>query len=159
MRILITGNLGYVGAMLVGHLRSVMPTAEIFGYDSGFFAHCLTGVEALPETHLTRQYYGDVRDISPELLDGVDAVVHLAAVSNDPMGNRFEQVTDEINAQASLRLARLAREAGVARVCFRLVVLDLWLCRGRPAAGRRRSQSADRLCPLEGRDRTRAGRA
>ena len=118
MRILITGNLGYVGAMLVGHLRSVMPTAEIFGYDSGFFAHCLTGVEALPETHLTRQYYGDVRDISPELLDGVDAVVHLAAVSNDPMGNRFEQVTDEINAQASLRLARLAREAGVRAFVF-----------------------------------------
>ncbi len=117
-RILITGNLGYVGARLVGHLRRVMPTAEIFGYDSGFFAHCLTGAEALPETQLTRQYYGDVRDISPELLDGVGAVVHLAAVSNDPMGNRFEQVTDEINAQASLRLARLALESGVRAFVF-----------------------------------------
>jgi len=99
-------------------LRRVMPTAEIFGYDSGYFAHCLTGAEALPETQLTRQYYSDVRDISPELLDGVDAVIHLAAVSNDPMGNRFEQVTGEINAQASLRLARLAREAGVRAFVF-----------------------------------------
>jgi nucleoside-diphosphate-sugar epimerase len=118
MRILITGNCGYVGSTLVGHLRGAMPTAEIVGYDAGFFAHCLTGAETLPETRLTRQHYGDVRDLPPELLVGVDAIVHLAAVSNDPMGSRFEQVTDEINAQASLRLARLAREAGVRAFVF-----------------------------------------
>jgi len=118
MRILITGNMGYVGAGLVRHLRRVMPAAEIIGFDAGFFAHCLTNAELLPETQLTRQYYGDVRDLTPELLEGTDAVVHLAAVSNDPMGNRFEQVTDEINAQASLRLARLAQAAGVRRFVF-----------------------------------------
>lgn len=118
MRILITGNSGYVGSTLVGHLRRVMPTAEIIGYDAGFFAHCLTDAETLPETRLTRQHYGDVRDLPRELLAGVDAIVHLAAVSNDPMGSRFEQVTDEINAQASLRLARLAREAGVRAFVF-----------------------------------------
>ena len=118
MRILITGNLGYVGAGLVRHLQRVMPAAELIGFDAGFFAHCLTNAELLPETQLARQHYGDVRDLPPELLEGVDAVVHLAAVSNDPMGNRFAQVTDEINAQASLRLARLAQAAGVSRFVF-----------------------------------------
>jgi nucleoside-diphosphate-sugar epimerase len=118
MRILITGNLGYVGSTLVRHLRSVAPRAEIIGYDAGFFAHCLTRAETLPETQLTRQHFGDVRELPPELLNGVDAIVHLAAISNDPMGNRFERVTDEINAQASLRLARLAQEAGVRAFIF-----------------------------------------
>ena len=118
MRVLITGNCGYVGSTLVRHLRQVMPAAEIIGYDTGWFAHCLTDARVLPETLLTRQHYGDVRDFPPALLEGVDAVVHLAAVSNDPMGNRFEQVTDEINAQASVRLARLAREAGVRAFVF-----------------------------------------
>src|SRR5271170_829576 len=89
MRILITGNLGYVGSRLVRHLRSVLPAAELIGYDAGFFAHCLTDAETLPETQLTRQHYGDIRDLPPDLLEGVDAVVHLAAVSNDPMGSRF----------------------------------------------------------------------
>jgi nucleoside-diphosphate-sugar epimerase len=118
MRILITGNAGYVGSRLVRHLRSVLPAAELIGYDSGFFAHCLTDAETLPETQLTRQHYGDIRDLPPDLLEGVDAVVHLAAISNDPMGSRFEQVTDEINAQASLRLARLAHAAGVGAFVF-----------------------------------------
>ena len=136
MRVLITGNSGYVGPMLVRHLRGVMPRAELIGYDAGFFAHCLTDAESLPEARLTRQHYGDVRELSPELLEGVDAVVHLAAVSNDPMGNRFEEVTDEINAQASLRLARLAQMAGVRAFVFASSCCDLRLCRGRPAARR-----------------------
>ena len=118
MRVLITGNAGYVGSTLIRHLRSVMPSAEIIGYDAGFFAHCLTDAGTLPETRLTCQHYGDVRDLPPSLLDGADAVVLLAAVSNDPMGDRFADVTDEINAGASLRLARLAREAGVRAFVF-----------------------------------------
>jgi nucleoside-diphosphate-sugar epimerase len=85
MRILITGNLGYVGSVLVRHLRAALPAAELVGYDSGFFAHCLTGATELPETALDRQHFGDVRDLPPGLLADVDAVVHLAAVSNDPM--------------------------------------------------------------------------
>ena len=62
--------------------------------------------------------FGDIRDFPPELLDGVDAVVHLAAVSNDPMGNKFEAVTDEINQQASVRMAELAAERGVKNFVF-----------------------------------------
>ena len=118
MRILITGNLGYVGSVLVGHLRSALPAARLVGFDSGFFAHCLTSRAPLPEHRLERQYFGDVRDLPGDLLDGVDAVVHLAAVSNDPMGNRFEAVTDAINHRASLRLAELAAARGVGRFVF-----------------------------------------
>jgi nucleoside-diphosphate-sugar epimerase len=113
MRILIVGNLGYVGPVVVQHLRNRFPRAELIGFDAGFFAHCLTGTGQLPETALNAHHYGDIREFPPSLLRGVDAVVQLAAISNDPMGNRFETVTDEINRAASIRLAELARDAGV----------------------------------------------
>jgi nucleoside-diphosphate-sugar epimerase len=118
MRILITGNMGYVGPLVVAHLRSLWPGAELVGYDSGFFAHCLTTADALPETALDVQHFGDVRDLPPAMLRGVDGVVHLAAISNDPMGLRYEAPTAEINAAASLRLAALARDAGVRSFVF-----------------------------------------
>jgi nucleoside-diphosphate-sugar epimerase len=118
MRILITGNMGYVGPVVVRHLHNSFPDAELIGFDAGFFAHCLTASRALPEARLSRQVFGDVRDLPPGLLDGVDAVVHLAAVSNDPMGNRFAEVTDAVNHRASARLAALARDAGVPRFVF-----------------------------------------
>ena len=118
MRILVTGNMGYVGPVLVRHLREARPTAELIGYDTGFFGHSLTGSDRLPESRLDRQIFGDVRDLSPELLDGVDAVVHLAAVSNDPMGNRFEAVTEAINRDASVRIAEIAAARGVKNVVF-----------------------------------------
>ena len=117
-RILITGNMGYVGPVLVRHLRQALPHAELIGYDAGFFAHCLTGAARLPETGLSAQYFGDVRDLPESLLRGCDAVVHLAAVSNDPMGNRFEAVTVAINHQASADIARKAAAAGVRRFVF-----------------------------------------
>lgn len=117
-RILITGNMGYVGSVLSRHLRERLPGAELTGYDSALFAHCLTGAGRLPEAVLDRQIFGDVRDMTPDLFAGIDAVVHLAAISNDPMGHRFEQVTDEVNHRASLRCAMLARDAGVAHFVF-----------------------------------------
>jgi nucleoside-diphosphate-sugar epimerase len=118
MRILITGNMGYVGPIVVRHLRDRMPQAELIGYDSGFFADCLSGARGLPEALLDAQHFGDIRDIRPALLDGVDAVVHLAAISNDPMGTRFEAATNEINARASIRLAALAHQAGARAFVF-----------------------------------------
>ncbi len=118
MRILVTGNMGYVGPVLVRHLRESRPTAELIGYDTGFFGHSLTGSDRLPESRLDRQIFGDVRDLAPDLLDGVDAVVHLAAVSNDPMGNRFEAVTEAINRDASVRIAEIAAARGVKNVVF-----------------------------------------
>ncbi len=118
MQILITGNMGYVGPVLVRHLRARYPDAVLIGYDSGLFAHCLTACDALPETLLDRQIFGDIRDIDAEMLAGCDAVVHLAAISNDPMGDRFAAPTDQVNYRASLRLAELARNEGVFNFVF-----------------------------------------
>lgn len=118
MRILITGNMGYVGPPVVRHLRRHVPPAELIGFDNAYFAHCLTSANRLPESLINTQYFGDLRDLPASLLDGVDAVIHLGAVSNDPMGNRFEQVTEEINFRASLRLAELAVAQGVGHFAF-----------------------------------------
>lgn len=118
MRILITGNMGYVGPVLIRHLRERYPSAELIGFDNSYFSHCLTGASSLPESLLDRQHFGDIREFPGELLDGVDALVHLAAVSNDPMGNRFEQVTDDINFKASARIAELAQTHGVRNFVF-----------------------------------------
>ena len=116
MRIMITGNMGYVGSVLVRHLRHRFPHAELIGYDTGLFASCPPTTRTASDTALSRQILGDVREMSPDLFAGVDAVVHLAGVSNDPIGSRFETVTDEINHGASVRCALLAREAGIK--CF-----------------------------------------
>jgi nucleoside-diphosphate-sugar epimerase len=118
MRILITGNMGYVGPVLARHLRANVPQAELIGYDAGYFAPALTGADILPEAVLDAQYFGDVRDFPARLLEGVDAVIHLAAISNDPLGNRYEQVTKEINQQASVRIAELAAAAKVKNFVF-----------------------------------------
>jgi nucleoside-diphosphate-sugar epimerase len=81
--------------------------------DIGFFAHCLTGAAYLPECRTDIQLFMDVRNVDPHLLEGIDAIVHLAAISNDPMGKKFEDVTYEINHRASVDLARKAKRAGV----------------------------------------------
>lgn len=121
MRILITGNMGYIGPVLVRHLRQRFPDAILLGFDTGLFAHCLTlpvGAGPMPETLLDAQYFGDVRNMPDAAFAGVDAVVHLAAISNDPMGSRFEAVTEAINRDASLRVAEQAHRAGVRAFVF-----------------------------------------
>jgi len=116
--ILITGNMGYVGPVVAKHLRCRFPAARIVGFDSGYFGHCLTATRALPERVLDEQRFGDMRSPPADLLHGVDAVVHLAAISNDPMGNKFEAATNEINSDAGARFARAAIEGGVTRFAF-----------------------------------------
>lgn len=118
MRILITGNMGYVGAALTRLLRKKYPDAELIGYDMGFFGHALTGPLVLPEIALSRQVFGDTRAFDPALLEGVHAVVHLAAISNDPMGKEFEKVTNDVNRQASVEIAKAAAKAGVKNFVF-----------------------------------------
>jgi nucleoside-diphosphate-sugar epimerase len=118
MRIVITGTLGYVGAVVVGHLRERFPDADLVGFDSGLFADCLTTPGAAPETLLSAQHFGDLRDADASLLREADAVVHLAAISNDPIGARFAQATDAINRAASLRLATIAAASGVQNFVF-----------------------------------------
>ncbi len=118
MRILITGNMGYVGPVVAEHFRAVWPDAELIGFDSGYFAQCLTLPDEFPERVLDKQVFGDVRDFPAELLEGVDAVVHLAALSNDPIGARFEKQTEGINFRASVDIAQAAAEAGVKSFVF-----------------------------------------
>jgi nucleoside-diphosphate-sugar epimerase len=118
MKILITGNMGYIGPTLTKMFLSAHPDAEIIGVDSGFFGHCLTGAQALPEHLLSSQYFRDIRDMEADLLQGVDAIIHLAAISNDPMGKAYEEVTAEVNQAASVRLAKMAKQAGVSRFVF-----------------------------------------
>jgi nucleoside-diphosphate-sugar epimerase len=118
MKILITGNLGYVGPAVVARLRASRPDAVLMGFDIGYYSGCTTGPIALPEGLPHIQYRGDMRRFPESVLDGVDAVVHLAAISNDPIGNRFEDVTLDINHRASVSLARASRAAGVRSFIF-----------------------------------------
>ncbi len=118
MKILITGNMGYIGPSVIYRLRASYPSATLVGLDAAFFAHCLTNAEKLPESHLDIQYFADVRKISAQMLEGIDAIVHLAALSNDPMGNRFETLTLEINHRATIDLATQAKQAGVSSFVF-----------------------------------------
>jgi len=102
MKILVTGNMGYVGPSVVRQLRQSYPGAHIMGLDIGYFAGCSISQDILPEVMLDQQHFADVRQIPEHVLDGVDAVVHLAAISNDPIGNLFETVTMDINHRAVL---------------------------------------------------------
>lgn len=118
MRVLVTGNMGYIGPVLARFFAREFPLAELVGFDAGFFGHCLTASDSLPEVLYARQYYGDIRELPPSVLEGIDVIVHLAAVSNDPMGNEFAEVTEEINRKATARLAMLAERAGVSHFVF-----------------------------------------
>ena len=118
MRILMTGNMGYIGPVLYGELRRSFPDAELWGFDNGYFAHCLTNAHYLPECEIDRQIFGDMREFPFDILNDVDAVVHMGAISNDPMGNEYETVTEAINDQASRRIAQEAKKRGVKAFVF-----------------------------------------
>jgi len=118
MRILITGNMGYIGPSVVKQMRNTYPDATIVGYDMGFFAQCLTNTNFLPECQVDIQYFGDVREFPKTILGDVDAVIHLAAISNDPMGKTYEDITLDVNFRASVNIAKLAKEAGVKAFVF-----------------------------------------
>lgn len=112
MRILVTGNLGYVGPAVIRRLRASRPDAVLVGIDTGYFVH-LGAPPPDPRGRVDVQYWADVRRPPEGVLAGVDCVVHLAAISNDPIGAAFEEVTHEVNQKATASLARLARDNGV----------------------------------------------
>lgn len=118
MRILVAGNTGYVGPVVVKALRQSHPDAEIVGLDSGYFAHCLTNAPTLPERQLDRQVFMDIRDVPESFLRGFDTVVNLAAISNDIMGKIDEKLTLEINCHAAVRLAMFAKKGGARSFVF-----------------------------------------
>src|SRR3984893_15744193 len=109
--------MGYVGPQVAKYLRARRPNALLDGFDNAYFAHCLTGAPVFPERCLDEQFYGDVRDFSLDLR-GYDAVVQLAAISNDPMGNRFHDVTLDINQNTTVSLGKTAAAAGVKNFVF-----------------------------------------
>jgi nucleoside-diphosphate-sugar epimerase len=118
MKILITGNLGYVGPWVTRRLRAAYPAATLVGFDTGYFAHCLTSALHAPEALLDNQLFGDVRRFPVDVLSGVDAIVHLAAISNDPMGKAYEELTYDVNYRAGVEIARQAKAAGVRTFVF-----------------------------------------
>jgi len=112
MKVLVTGHKGYIGSVLVPMLLE--RGHEVTGLDSDLFAECTyTGELARIPEHL-----GDVRDAPASVLVGKDAVIHLAGLSNDPLGDYVPSLTDDINHVAAVRIARLAKQAGVPRYLF-----------------------------------------
>lgn len=118
MKIIIAGNLGYIGPSVTNQLRSTFPDAELIGFDIGYFAHCLTNPDHFPEVKLDAQVFGDIRKFPENLLKDVDAVLDLAAISNDPMGNKYEEITMDVNYRAAVNLAKLCKENGVKRFVY-----------------------------------------
>lgn len=118
MRILVTGNLGYIGPVLGRFLKQFFESSHLIGLDCGLFSGCITTLERVADTYYDSQIFKDVRDIHLDDLFGVDAVVHLAAVSNDPIGSDFEDATYQINLDASRKVARMCATAGIARFVF-----------------------------------------
>ena len=112
MKVLVTGHDGYLGRIVGPTLRD--GGHEVMGLDAGLFAGCTLG----PDAHDVPGLQLDLRDVRPDDLAGFDAVVHLAAVSNDPLGDLNPACTLAINHRASVRLAQLARAAGVERFLF-----------------------------------------
>jgi nucleoside-diphosphate-sugar epimerase len=110
--VLVTGSEGYIGAVLVPWLGAA--GHEVVGLDSGLFAGCGFG----PQPEAVPTLVVDVRDVQAQDLRGFDAVVHLAAISNDPLGNLNPGCTYDINHRASVHLARAAKQAGVLRYLF-----------------------------------------
>ena len=112
MKVLVTGHKGYIGVELVPLARAA--GLEVVGLDNGYFDGCdfAAPPDAVPSIDV------DLRDVTPRHLEGIDAVFHLAALSNDPLGDFNPDITYDINERASVRLARAAKEAGVKRFVF-----------------------------------------
>lgn len=111
-RVLVTGHRGYIGSVLVTHLLE--NGHDVTGVDTDYYSGCTL----LPEPVAVPWIRKDIRDISPHDLEGFDALIHLAALSNDPVGNLNSVWTEEINYIASARLAASAKSAGVHRFLF-----------------------------------------
>ncbi len=155
MRILVTGTTGYIGSVLAPLLQAA--GHDVVGLDTGFYEDCTFG-EAPPAPPTLRM---DVRDVTASDLNGFDAVMHLAALSNDPLGNLDPELTYAINHGGSVRLARAARAGGVGRP-FGCVSCSMYW-RGQPPGGktltRRRHSTRDAVRGIEVARRARPRRA
>lgn len=112
MNILVTGNKGYIGAVLVESLLA--KGYKVVGYDIDYYADC----QIYEFNQPVRQIKKDIREVNIHDLEGVDAVIHLAALSNDPLGQLDQSLTEEINFKGTLRLAEYAKKAEVKRFIY-----------------------------------------
>ena len=114
MRVLVTGHHGYIGTALVPEFLAA--GHDVVGLDTDLYRACTFGdPSAVPSVPTIPR---DIRDVQPDDLRGIDAIVHLAALSNDPLGDLDPTLTFDINHRASIALARAGREAGVGRFLF-----------------------------------------
>src|SRR5690606_33214623 len=111
-RILVTGSSGYIGSVLVPMLQA--QGDEVIGLDVGYFEECTFG----PTPERIDLIQKDVRELTANDIPKVDAVFHLAALSNDALGHLSPEITHEVNTLSTLRVAELARDAGVERFIF-----------------------------------------
>ena len=112
MKIMVTGDLGYVGSVLVPILLN--RGYEVVGFDIGYFADCLL----CPVTENYQRISRDIREVSTKDVQGIDAIIHLAGLSNDPAGELQPELTEQINLNATIKLGKLARAAGVKRLIY-----------------------------------------
>lgn len=112
MKVLVTGHRGFIGTVMVPIL--LKEGFDVAGLDTDLYRYCTYGDMTAQVPSLDK----DVRDVVPEDLKGFDAIVHLAALSNDPLGNINPELTYDINYRASVRIAEMAREVGVRRFLF-----------------------------------------
>ena len=112
MRVLVTGHQGYVGVVMTTVLQEA--GYEVVGLDTGYFKGC----DLYPPERPVRTIEQDIREVSAQDVEGFNAIVHLAALSNDPLGHVNPDLTRDINQEATIRIARLAKAAGAERFIF-----------------------------------------
>lgn len=114
MHVLITGHLGYIGPIMVKMFKEA--GHQVTGFDVGYFKECLAhgGREIVPDHSIA----ADIRDLTSDALSGIEAIVHLAGLSNDPLGQLNPKLTHDINYISSIRLAKLAKQSGISRFVF-----------------------------------------
>jgi nucleoside-diphosphate-sugar epimerase len=119
MKILVTGNLGYIGPVLIKFLKNkYKKKISITGIDIGYFENFITDENFLEKQYLNEQIYCDLREINQLTLSNYDSIILLAAISNDPIGNNFKKTTYETNVKANIQLIKSAITSGVKNIVF-----------------------------------------
>ena len=112
MRVLVDGDRGYIGSVLVPFVQAA--GHQVVGLDVGWYDGCDFGAQ--PDGY--EQRTGDIRDVTPKDVEGFDAIIHLAAISNDPIGHLSPEATHSVNAHGAVHIARMAKATGVPRFLF-----------------------------------------
>ena len=116
VKILVTGTEGYIGARLGPWLTA--HGHEVVGIDAGYYRDGTLYLDPIGLPQVPQTFYKDLRTVTPEDFEGMDAVVHLAELSNDPLGQNRPEITFDINHKGSVRIAQAARQAGVRRFVY-----------------------------------------